>query len=85
MYRHRQQGKGVKGAQVYLNGDLVTRTDDQGKYTLESVRTGEYHIDVKADRIHFETTSLTISPQTPRLPHIVASRFVLCDSILLYR
>ena len=40
------QGAGVANAKVYVDGDLVTTTDESGQYRLMNVTTGTYKIKV---------------------------------------
>lgn len=40
------QGAGVANAKVYVDGDLVTTTDESGQYRLMNVTTGTYKIQV---------------------------------------
>ena len=57
-----------------LNGGELTKTRQDGSYSLDSMKAGTYSIDVHADRVYFDTTQVKITPTTPLLPDIVAAR-----------
>lgn len=70
------QGVGVAGAHVYLDGkeQAVTKTD--GTYHLDSMRVGTYTLVVKDRYLFFDPVTVKVTPNTPYLPDIVASRSV---------
>lgn len=68
------QGSGVAGATVFIDGKKQATTNLDGTYHLENMKTGTYTVKVQADNIVFDDTSVKISPNTPQLPDIVASK-----------
>ena len=64
-------------AKVMLDGKSETRTDEQGVYHLENMKTGSYNIRVEVENIFFDETAVKITPNTPHLPDIVPSRYVV--------
>ncbi|XP_063398265.1 BOS complex subunit NOMO1-like isoform X2 [Mytilus trossulus] len=77
------KGSGVGNAAVYVNGKKQSTTKSDGTYHLENMKTGSYIIKVEADNILFDETSVKISPNTPHLPDIVATKFRLCGQIVI--
>ena len=76
-------GSGISGATVYINDKKQTTTKPDGTYHLENMKTGTYVVKVETENIQFDDTSVKISPNTPQLPDIVASKFSLCGQILI--
>ena len=68
------QGNGIAGAKIFIGGMQMAISDSDGSYHLENMKTGKYNIQVVSDKIFFEEVSLKITPNTPQLPDIVASR-----------
>jgi hypothetical protein len=75
------QGRGVVGANVIIDGRLQAVTSEGGLYHLDSMKSGTYHVSVEAERMSFEVTNVKVTPNTPQLPDIVASRFDVCGQI----
>ena len=72
----RTQGSGISQAKVSLNGKDTALSASNGQYQLENMKTGQYKLQVTADNLKFEEMNVKITPNTPQLPDIVASRFV---------
>ncbi|CAG2192795.1 unnamed protein product [Mytilus edulis] len=77
------KGSGVGNAAVYVNSKKQSTTKSDGTYHLENMKTGSYIIKVEADNILFDETSVKISPNTPHLPDIIATKFSLCGQIVI--
>ncbi|CAE1283136.1 Nodal modulator 3,Nodal modulator 1,Nodal modulator 2 [Acanthosepion pharaonis] len=75
------KGHGIAGAQIFVGGKQMAISDSDGSYHLENMKTGKYNIQVMSDKIFFEEVSLKITPNTPQLPDIVASRFSVCGKV----
>ncbi|XP_013400762.1 nodal modulator 2 [Lingula anatina] len=77
------QGSGVANAQLSIDGKRLAVTNAEGIYQLENMKTGTYKIKVEANRIYFDDVSMKISPNTPQLPDIIASKFSLCGRVVI--
>ena len=66
----------MAGAEILLNGKSSTKTGPDGIYHLENMKTGQYKIEAKAEHMFFDPLDVKITPNTPSLPEIVASRYV---------
>ena len=66
----------MSGADVLVNGAPTTTTGLDGVYHLENMKTGVYKIEAKMEHIMFDPLEVKITPNTPSLPAIIASRFV---------
>ncbi|XP_060065049.1 BOS complex subunit NOMO2-like [Ylistrum balloti] len=76
-------GAGVSGASVLVDGKAVSRTEADGMYHLENMKTGTYRLQIQTDNIYFDDVSVKITPNTPNLPDIVASDFKMCGKIVI--
>ena len=66
------QGQGVAGARIRLNGKDQTVAGADGSYHLENMKAGTYTLQVTSDNIYFDDIKTKITPNTPQLPDIVA-------------
>ena len=66
----------MSGAEVFVNGAPTTTTGPDGVYHLENMKTGVYKIEAKMEHIVFDPLEVKITPNTPSLPAIIASRSV---------
>ena len=69
-----RQGGGVAKAKVMLNGKEHTVTAADGSYNLDSMKAGTYSIQVQANQVFFDETTVKVTPNTPQLPDIIATR-----------
>ncbi|OWF46756.1 nodal modulator 1-like [Mizuhopecten yessoensis] len=76
-------GAGVSGATVLVGGKTVSRTEADGLYHLENMKTGTYRIQIQTDNIYFDEVTVKITPNTPNLPDILASDFKMCGKIVI--
>ena len=68
------QGKGVGSAKIVVNGKEQGLTRQDGTYHLENMKTGTYSIQVMADKYFFDAADIKVTPNTPKLPAIIAAR-----------
>ncbi|RDD39674.1 Nodal modulator 3 [Trichoplax sp. H2] len=76
-----REGKGIVDASIQINGKPVTSTGKDGKYLLVNVTSGTYTITVSKPYYFFEPFVTKITPSTPALEDIVATRYNLCGLI----
>ncbi|BES94845.1 nodal modulator [Nesidiocoris tenuis] len=69
-------GKPMNGATIYLNGNVVGKTDADGVYTLESMQAGTYLVKVEAENVVFKESEVKISSTT--LPDLVPFSYKVC-------
>ncbi|XP_029831947.3 nodal modulator 3 [Ixodes scapularis] len=74
-------GPGVAQAEVYLGGAKAATTDASGGFQLENMKAGQYVLQVRAGGMSFDPFPVRVSPNTPELPPITASRFEVCGTI----
>ncbi|KAL6075643.1 Nodal modulator 1 [Balamuthia mandrillaris] len=79
-----QEGKGIEGVSIIVNGKASAVTDKQGLFTLEKMKTGNYDIEAQKEHVFFETLrDYRVSPQSARLPAITATSYHLCGHITI--
>ena len=59
-----------------INGKEVTETVEDGTFTLDSMKAGTYTIDIETRDVYFDSKKVKVTPNTPELPEIVATRLV---------
>jgi len=64
---------GVVGARIIIDGRHMATTQHQGTYHLDSMKPGSYRLSVEASRMTFDVVAVKVTPNTPRLPSIIAS------------
>ena len=72
------QGRGIPDAKISVNGKEMGRSDAEGIYHLYGMKTGHYEISAVAEQLFFDGTKVKITPNTPQLPDLVATRYTLC-------
>lgn len=75
------KGKGLVGADIYVNGNKYTTTEENGIYHLENMRADLYQLEVKMPNIFFDAVTMKVTPNTPHLPEIIASKFSICGHL----
>jgi DNA-binding beta-propeller fold protein YncE len=70
------QGNGIVGAKILIDGKQQTTSVAGGKYHLENMKTGTYRIQVQIDNVFFDEVNVKITPNTPQIQDIIASGFV---------
>lgn len=73
--------KGVSAARVILDGKEEALTRSDGSFSIDGIRRGVHTITVLANGIHFEKTSVNVSPKKPELPPIIASKLDVCGEV----
>jgi hypothetical protein len=75
-------GKGITNAVVTLNGEQRVRTQSDGSYSFDNIKTGTYIIQVTADQLEFNDHTVKISMTNPLLPNIIPSAFEICGQVI---
>ncbi|XP_029647558.1 nodal modulator 1 [Octopus sinensis] len=75
------KGAGIGGAKVSVSGKQMAVTNEDGSYHLENMKAGKYTIQVMSEDIFFDEIMLKITPNTPHLHDIIASRFSVCGKV----
>ncbi|CAD5114951.1 DgyrCDS3985 [Dimorphilus gyrociliatus] len=73
--------KGVAAARVILDGKEETLTRNDGTFSIDGIRRGVHVITVMANGMHFDKTTVNVSPTKPELPSIVASKLDVCGDV----
>ena len=68
------QGAGVADARILLDGKQQVVTKSDGSYHLDSMKAGTYNLQVISDRVFFDKTTVKVTPNTPQLPDVIATR-----------
>ena len=50
-------------------------SDAEGIYHLVGMKTGHYEISASAEQLYFDGTKVKITPNTPQLPDLIATRY----------
>jgi Carboxypeptidase regulatory-like domain len=74
--------KGVSNALVTLNGNQQVRTQSDGSYSFENIKTGTYIVKVAADNLQFNEHTVKISMSNPVLPNILPAAFRVCGQVV---
>ncbi|XP_072165899.1 BOS complex subunit NOMO3-like [Diadema setosum] len=74
-------GKGVEGVKVKIQGKAEVTTKEDGTFQLEKIKSGTYTLQVSKEHMTFDPLSVKVTPNTPKLPDIVASKFSLCGCV----
>jgi len=79
-----QQGNGISGVKIMLDGEEKTISDSNGYYSLEKLSSGSYTIEGQHDHLFFEPiTNIKIDPTTEKLPNLVLSYIHVCGKVSL--
>lgn len=70
-----EQGQGVANARILVDGHEQTITAADGTYRLDSMRSGTYSIEVQTELLFYDPVEVKITPNSPQLPDIIASRW----------
>ncbi|KAJ8968511.1 hypothetical protein NQ317_016159 [Molorchus minor] len=71
----------IPNAKVFLNGQEIIKTDSNGAYRLEKIKTGTYKLRAEADDVIFEETIVRINPSLQELPDLLPSAFRVCGEV----
>lgn len=77
------KGLGIAFVKVLVNGQQVTSSIEDGTFSLDSMKAGSYKIDLLTNGIYFDSTTVKVTPNSPELPEIYASRSVRLGRALL--
>lgn len=81
--RASREGRGVGNAKIIIKGQVQAITRDDGSYHLDSMKAGSYQLHVEANRLSFDVVTVKITPNTPHLADIIASKFQVCGQIVI--
>ncbi|KAL5105438.1 Nodal modulator 2 [Taenia crassiceps] len=76
-------GVPIANAEVFVNGNPVTRTNVKGEFEFDLTASGEYLLHVKAPRVKFEEVKLKLTPTTGTLPNFVPNEVEFCGRFLM--
>uniref|UniRef100_A0A1Y1NI64 SD-repeat containing protein B domain-containing protein n=1 Tax=Photinus pyralis TaxID=7054 RepID=A0A1Y1NI64_PHOPY len=77
-----KNGKPLKGATVFLNGNQVLVTGDDGVYNLDKINANLYTIKVVADQVQFREQTIKIDGSVAILPDFFPSKYEVCGNVL---
>ncbi|XP_037945256.1 nodal modulator 1 [Teleopsis dalmanni] len=77
-----EKEKPVSGATIKLNENIITKTDADGNYILDNIKSATYTIQVEAPKMHFDKQQMKIHMSTPTLPDIIATSFEVCGKVV---
>ncbi|KAK5639267.1 hypothetical protein RI129_011759 [Pyrocoelia pectoralis] len=77
-----KNGKPLKGAVVFLNGNQVDVTKDGGVYNLDKINANSYTIKVVADQVQFREQVVKIDGSLTKLPDFYPSKYEVCGNVL---
>ena len=77
-----QNEKGIKGATIKLNGNVVATTDAEGFYSLKNIKEGTYTIQVSKVDLQFQDHTVKILMSNPKVPQIFVSGFKVCGKVV---
>jgi hypothetical protein len=72
---------GLGNAEVYFDGEQVAKSDASGAFSVTSVKTGEYTVNVKKERYVFDEVKVKISPKSPVLPDLAPAKIEVCGRV----
>ncbi|KAJ8035005.1 Nodal modulator 2 [Holothuria leucospilota] len=75
------EGVGIAGVTVSVKGKKDVTTSADGTYQLEKIKSGTYTLTAQAEHVFFEPATVKITPNTPKLPDILAAKFSLCGKV----
>ncbi|XP_065911657.1 BOS complex subunit NOMO1-like isoform X2 [Dysidea avara] len=78
-----ENGEGVSGAKIYLNGEMKATSDSHGNYRLFNMTSGLYLFQVESANIKFEPMKMKISPSAPNIPPFIPSKYSVCGKIVI--
>lgn len=73
--------EGLSNVEIYVNDKLSTKTDSNGFYRLEKLKTGVLKIKAKAENVLFEEVTVKVSPNVQNLQNIAPSAFRVCGKV----
>lgn len=78
------QGKGISNVMISLDGEEKTKSDENGDYTLEKVRSGTYILEGLHDHLFFEPINeLKLTVGLKQIPNLVLTYLHLCGKVML--
>ncbi|XP_044765442.1 nodal modulator 1 [Coccinella septempunctata] len=75
------QDEGLPNVEIFMNNKFVTKTDTNGFYKLEKLKTGVLKLKAKSENMLFEDIDIKVSPNTQNLPPIAPSAFRVCGKV----
>ena len=78
------QGKGINQVTISLDGEEKTKTNEQGFYYLERIKTGIYTLEGLHDHLFFEPIhDLKLTIGLKQVPNLVLTYLHVCGKVLL--
>lgn len=78
------QGFGIANVTISLDGEEKTKTDKEGHYTLERIKSGTYTLEGLHDHLFFEPIhDLKLSIGLKQIPSLVLTYLHICGRVLL--
>ncbi|XP_019619282.1 PREDICTED: LOW QUALITY PROTEIN: nodal modulator 1-like, partial [Branchiostoma belcheri] len=75
------EGAGIYDVTIAVNGKDVLKTDGDGIYQLENMKTGVYSLLAKKEHYVFSPLEVKVTPRTVQFQDIVASQFAVCGRV----
>ncbi|XP_033218946.1 nodal modulator 2 isoform X2 [Belonocnema kinseyi] len=76
-------GKPLVGAKVFLSGKEVGFTDQNGRYKIDNIKSGQYILTAEAPNMKFEQKPVKVSPSSSDVPAIQPSSYQVCGRVTL--
>ncbi|XP_066273617.1 BOS complex subunit NOMO1-like [Branchiostoma lanceolatum] len=76
-----EEGAGIYDVTIAVNGKDVLKTDGDGIYQLENMKTGVYSLLAKKEHYVFSPLEVKVTPRTIQFQDIVASQFAVCGRV----
>ncbi|PIK59939.1 putative nodal modulator 1 [Apostichopus japonicus] len=75
------EGSGIGAVAISVQGRKDVKTKSDGVYKLEKIKSGTYTLTASSEHVVFEPATVKITPNTPRLPDILAIKFSVCGKV----
>ncbi|KAF7383822.1 hypothetical protein HZH68_014579 [Vespula germanica] len=76
-------GKPLARAKIIFAGKEVAVTNENGKYTIDNVKAGQYTLKAEADNVQFEERTVKVFPSSPELPVLIPLMYKVCGKVTL--
>lgn len=74
-------GKPMEGVTVLLDNKVVTKTGSDGVFYLESMKAGNYKLQLQARNVLFEEKTIKVSPNSAHLGDITPESYQVCGKV----
>ncbi|XP_015179273.1 PREDICTED: nodal modulator 1 [Polistes dominula] len=76
-------GRPLAKAKIIFAGKEVAMTNEDGKYTVDNVKAGQYTLKAEASNVQFEERTVKVSPSSPELPVLIPLTYKVCGKVTL--